>query len=146
MDIQNTSYTPPSTSDSISLLPYLSSPSPLPNPPSPLPPSKWMSYVYHPLLIFLIVRILDYHKYGIIIFSVWTQNGCTRSMHKEKILEVNNFWYFFWKSWFHRAYSRKIIWAAVACKIIFPASLTLFWCLIFRFVSLFVYKAKTVWL
>ena len=32
-----------------------------------------------------------YRKYGIIIFSIRTQNDCIRCMHEEKICEVNNF-------------------------------------------------------
>ena len=32
-----------------------------------------------------------YHKYGIIIFSIRSQNGCTCCTHKEKICEENNF-------------------------------------------------------
>ena len=32
-----------------------------------------------------------YRKYGITIFSIRTQNGCTRCMKEEKICEVNNF-------------------------------------------------------
>ena len=33
----------------------------------------------------------EYRKYGIIIFSIRTQNGCIRCTHEEKICEVNNF-------------------------------------------------------
>ena len=42
------------------------------------------------------------------------------------------------------AYSRKMICVAVASQIIFPAQLMLFQCLIPGFVSLYIYKTKTV--
>ena len=32
-----------------------------------------------------------YRKYGIIIFSTQTQNGCIRCTHEKKVCEVNNF-------------------------------------------------------
>ena len=64
--------------------------------------SSWIIKFFH---------CLDFgcRKYGIIIFSIRTQNGCTRCTHKEKICEVNNFLYFFKKSEFHfNVFSRGV--------------------------------------